>query len=181
MTLSAKCYAPVLGANDRIGVRFIGAADMGTNHLNACKAREDNNNLQFRGVADCLKNRTEQRAQILDTDAVVDYRKLLDNKEINYVTIATPKHRHAQMVLDALQAGKAVYCEKPLTHTIEESQAVTKKQKETGLALQVGVQSMSDACHDSAAKAIAERGHRPIPTTPTSTAGTDYCYCRRRP
>ncbi len=154
--LSAKSYARVIGANDRIGVGFIGAGGMGTAHLNACKKLKDSDNLQFLGVADCWKTRAEQGAAILETQATVDYRPLLDNKQINYVTIATPEHRHAQMVLDALDAGKAVYCEKPLTHTIEEAQDITKKQKETGLALQVGVQSTSDACYSSAAKAIAE-------------------------
>lgn len=156
IALSAKSYARVLGANDRIGVGFIGAGSMGTEHLNACRDLRDSDNLQFFGVADCWKSRAEQGATVLETEAVVDYRKLLDKKEIDYVTIASPEHRHAQMTLDALNAGKAVYCEKPLTHTIEEGQAVARKQKETGLALQVGVQSMSDACYSSAAKAIAE-------------------------
>jgi len=155
ITLSARSYARVLGANERIGIGFIGAGGMGTNHLNACKELKENDNLQFFGVADCWKTRAEKGAALLETEAATDYRTLLDKKEIDYVTIATPEHRHAQMVLDALAAGKAVYCEKPLTHTIEEAQSVAKKQKETGLALQVGVQSMSDACYSSAAKAIA--------------------------
>ena len=55
-----------------------------------------------------------------------------------------------------MDAGKPVYCEKPMTHTIPEAQAVMKKQKETGLALQVGVQAMSDDSYSSAAKAIAQ-------------------------
>jgi predicted dehydrogenase len=156
LVLPAKSYGRVIGANQRIGVGFIGAGKMGTNHLNACKNLEQPNNLSFHGVSDCWKSRSEQGAAVIDSDAVVDYRELLDRKEIDYITIATPEHRHAKMVLDCLDAGKAVYCEKPMTHTIEEAHAVCKKQKATGLAVQVGVQSTSDACYDSAAKAIAE-------------------------
>jgi predicted dehydrogenase len=156
LAFSAKSYAQIHGANERIGVGFIGAGGMGTNHLNACKKLKETDNLQFFGVADCWKTRAEQGAAILQTEALADYRSLLDNKEIDYITVASPEHRHAEMTLAALDAGKAVYCEKPLTHTIEEAQAVVKKQKETGCPLQVGVQSMSDACYTSAAKAIAE-------------------------
>src|SRR4029079_14308604 len=82
--------------------------------------------------------------------------KVLDIKEIDYVTIATPEHWHSDMTIAALDAGKAVYCEKPMTHTIPQAQAVIKKQKETGLPVQVGVQAMSDDSYSSAAKAIAD-------------------------
>ena len=72
------------------------------------------------------------------------------------MTIASPEHWHAQMTLDALDAGKAVYCEKPLTHTIPEALAVMKKQQTTKLPLQVGVQGMSDDSYISAQKAIKD-------------------------
>ena len=98
--MSAKSYARILGANDRIGIGFVGAGGMGTSHLNACKDLKDSDNLQFFGVADCWKTRAEQGAAILKTDAVTDYHTLLGRKEIDYVTIATPEHRHAQIVLE---------------------------------------------------------------------------------
>ena len=81
---------------------------------------------------------------------------MLDNPDIDYVTIATPEHTHSKITIDAFDAGKAVYCEKPMTHTIPQAQAVMKKQKETARPLQVGVQAMSDDSYASAAKAIAE-------------------------
>ena len=80
----------------------------------------------------------------------------ITKKEIDYVTIATPEHWHSRMTIDALDAGKAVYCEKPMTHSIPEAKEVLKKQKSTGLAVQVGVQAMSDDSYSSAAKAIEE-------------------------
>jgi len=156
IALSAKSYARVLGANDRIGVALIGSGGMGTEHLKALKDLKDSNNLQFYGVADCWKTRAEQGASLIEADATTDYRTLFDRTEIDYVTIATPEHRHAQMTLEALDAGKAVYCEKPMTHTIEESHAVVAKQQKTKLPVQIGVQSMSDPCYSSAAQAVAE-------------------------
>ena len=98
----------------------------------------------------------EEAARHLGTavPAFQDYRKLLDNKDLNYVTIAVPEHWHAPITIDALAAGKAVYCEKPMTHNIPEAQAVLKKQAETKLPIQVGVQSTSDDSYTAAAEAI---------------------------
>ena len=82
-----------------------------------------------------------------------DYRRVLDD-DIDYVTIATPEHHHRVMTWDALDAGKAVYCEKPMTHTIEDGLAVIKKQRQTGLPVQIGVQATSDDIYRSARDAI---------------------------
>ncbi len=152
--LSAASYARVIGANDRIRIGFIGVGGMGSGHVDAFQALKEKDNLAFLGVADCWKTRADAAASKLQTQAFTDYRKVLDIREIDYVTIATPEHWHSQMTVDALDAGKAVYCEKPMTHTIPQAQAVMKKQKETGLALQVGVQAMSDDSYRTAGEAI---------------------------
>lgn len=154
---SAQSYARVLGANDRIRVGFIGAGGMGNAHLDACKTLKDKDNLEFVGVADCWQTRADEGAAKMETKPFTDYRKLLDIQDLDYVTIATPEHWHSRMTLDALDAGKAVYCEKPMTHRIPQAQEVLKKVKETKLPLQVGVQAMSDDSYASAAKAI-EKG-----------------------
>ncbi|MEX0642021.1 MAG: Gfo/Idh/MocA family oxidoreductase [Pirellulales bacterium] len=72
-----------------------------------------------------------------------DYRKLLDRKDIDLVTIATPDHWHTKIAIDALKAGKDVYCEKPLTLTIDEGKLICKAVKETGRVFQVGTQQRS--------------------------------------
>ncbi|MCA9175065.1 MAG: Gfo/Idh/MocA family oxidoreductase [Planctomycetales bacterium] len=155
--LPASSYAKVIGANDRIRVGFIGVGGMGSGHLGAIKSLKESNNLEPIAVADCWKKRAEEGAQTVGApNALTDYRKLLARDDIDYVTIATPEHWHAQMTIEALDSGKAVYCEKPMTHRIPEALAVAAKQKETGLALQVGVQGMSDDSYSSAAKAIEE-------------------------
>ncbi len=79
-----------------------------------------------------------------DVKAYRDFRELLDRKDINAVTIATPDHWHALVAIDALRKGKDVYCEKPLTLTIAEGQALVKVAQQTGQVFQVGSQQRSD-------------------------------------
>lgn len=157
VALPASSYAKVIGANDRIRIGFIGVGGMGTAHLEAIKQLKDQDNVEGIIVADCWKNRAEKGAEVVGASkSATEYRQVLDSKDVDYVTIATPEHWHSKMTCDAMDAGKPVYCEKPMTHTIPEAQAVMKKQKETGLPLQVGVQAMSDDSYSSAAKAIAQ-------------------------
>ena len=156
VAFTAKSYGNILGANDRLNMGFIGVGGMGSGHVSACANLKEKDNLEFLGVSDCWKQRAESAASKLNTKAVSDYRKLLDMKDLHYVTIATPEHWHSKMTIDAMDAGKHVYCEKPMTHTIPQAQAVMKKVKESKLALQVGVQGMSDDSYSSAAKAIEQ-------------------------
>jgi len=81
-----------------------------------------------------------------DRDVAVfgDYRKLLDRKDIEVVTIVTPDHWHTKIAIDAMRAGKDVYCEKPLTLTIEEGKQIIKVLEETGRVFQVGTQQRSE-------------------------------------
>jgi myo-inositol 2-dehydrogenase / D-chiro-inositol 1-dehydrogenase len=73
-----------------------------------------------------------------------DYRQVLDRKDINVVTIGTPDHWHAAIAIAALRAGKDVYCEKPLTLTIDEGKRICRAVKETGRVFQVGTQQRSE-------------------------------------
>jgi predicted dehydrogenase len=73
-----------------------------------------------------------------------DYRKVLDRKDIDLVTIVTTDHWHSKIAIEAMQAGKDVYCEKPLTLTIDEGKLINRVQKETGRVFQVGTQQRSE-------------------------------------
>jgi len=73
-----------------------------------------------------------------------DYRDLLKRKDVDVITIGTPDHWHTKMVIDACRAGKDVYCEKPLTLTIDEGKQLSKVVKETGRIVQVGSWQRSD-------------------------------------
>src|SRR4051794_32112765 len=73
-----------------------------------------------------------------------DYRKLLDRKDIEVVTIVTTDHWHTKIAIEAMKSGKDVYCEKPLTLTIDEGKQILKVLKETGRVFQVGTQQRSE-------------------------------------
>ncbi|HBO44438.1 MAG TPA: gfo/Idh/MocA family oxidoreductase [Planctomycetaceae bacterium] len=157
--LAAKSYAAVVGANERIRVGLIGGGVIAQSHVNAFNVLRKSGRFEPIAVADCWKTRAMQAVKKLDlpeSRAVIDYRRILDNKEVDYVTVAAPEHQHGPMTLAALEAGKAVYCEKPMTRTIPEAQSVVRKQKETGLPVQVGIQGMSDDTYESAAQAIRD-------------------------
>ncbi len=76
-----------------------------------------------------------------------DYRRLLDRDDIDAVVIGTPDHWHTKICLDALRAGKDVYCEKPLTLTIDEGKLLCRAVKESGRVFQVGTQQRSEPAH----------------------------------
>lgn len=140
-----KTYADeAKSANDRPHVGAIGLGGRGTGIANnAAKLGEI--------VALCDVDRT-RREKANEPKALgkgkaelyEDYRKLLDRKDIDIVTIGTPDHWHVKIAIDALRAGKDVYCEKPLTLTIDEGKILTKVVKETGRVFQVGTQQRSE-------------------------------------
>jgi predicted dehydrogenase len=77
-------------------------------------------------------------------DIYEDYRQLLDRKDIDVVSIVTPDHWHTKIAIDALKAGKDIYCEKPLTLTIDEGKLICKVLKETDRVFQVGTQQRTE-------------------------------------
>ena len=93
---------------------------------------------------DVDKNRAQGFAKPFGCDSYQDYRQVLDRKEIDVITIGTPDHWHVKIAIEAMQAGKDVYCEKPLTLTIDEGKQIQKVVKQTGRILQVGTQQRSE-------------------------------------
>ena len=87
-------------------------------------------------------------------DAHADYRRILDRKDIDGVMIATPDHWHTKIALEALAAGKDVYCEKPLTLTIDEGKQIERAVKQTGRVFQVGTMQRTE-CDGRFLQAIA--------------------------
>lgn len=87
-----------------------------------------------------------------------DYRKLLEQKDLDAVLVTTPLHLHAKMSIEALQAGKHVFCEKTMTYTIEEGQAMVRAVRDTGKVLQVGHQRRYDPSYIHAVKLAQQEG-----------------------
>jgi predicted dehydrogenase len=147
---SASSYAQITGANNRLRIGVIGCGGMAGGHMRSLVKNKDANNAAIVAVCDIYDKRAQEAAALTGAPIIKDYRRLVDSKEIDYVLIATPEHWHCQMTLDALDAGKHVYVEKPMTHTIDEAKKVVAKVKSSGRKLQVGVQGMSDNSYDSA-------------------------------
>ncbi len=122
-TLSFGGLTPlgVLGANDRIRVGVIGVGGMGSGHLNSLLKRKEADNIEVPAVCDVYRKRVNRAKTVCNGEGYMDYRKLLERKDIDAVLIATPDHWHSKITIDALEAGKHVYCEKPMTHTVEQA------------------------------------------------------------
>ncbi|NDH94182.1 MAG: gfo/Idh/MocA family oxidoreductase, partial [Planctomycetia bacterium] len=127
--------------NDRVAIGLIGAGGMGVGNLKSAAKWIDVMAIADvdRGHADSANNQlADGKAQVYE-----DYRAILDRKDIDVLHIATPDHWHTKPLVEAMLAGKDVYCEKPLTLTIDEGKLIRKVQKETGRIVQVGTQQRS--------------------------------------
>ena len=142
-------------ANDRLGIGAIGVGGRGSG-IGSDAGRRGN----MIAVADVDANHAQRFAGRSGGTPQVykDYRELLDRKDIDIVTIGTPDHWHTKIAIDAVKAGKDVYCEKPLTLTIEEGQLLCQAVKETGRVFQVGTQQRSDPGKFLTAIALAHAG-----------------------
>lgn len=111
-----------------------------------------------------------QKAQGKKPDSYKDYRKILDRDDIDAVMIATPDHWHTKIAVEAMYAGKDVYCEKPLTLTIAEGKLIEKVVKETGRVFQVGTMQRTESSQRFL-KAVAMVKHGRIGTVRKVTCG----------
>jgi len=152
--MTARSHAQTPGASDRLRIGAIGCGGMGTGHLRALMRMKDTDNLEVAAVCDVYRRNLDRAAQLTGATPYQNHRKLLENKNIDYVLIATPEHWHAQMILDAAAAGKQVYCEKPLAQTAEQARRVAAAVARSGVKLQVGVQGMSDDSYETANKYV---------------------------
>ncbi len=154
---TARGYAQVRGAGERMRIGAIGCGSQGTAHMRALVKMRDSDNIDILNVCDIYTKRAAAAVQLTGGKAVKDYRRVLDNPDIDYVLIASPEHWHYQMTMDAIGAGKHIYCEKPMTYTIEQSRRVAERVAKTpGIKMQVGVQGMSDDSYETANRYVKE-------------------------
>ena len=143
------------GANDQINIALIGAGGMGTQDtITALKVP----GTKLVAVCDLYEGRLKDAKTKWGADLFTtrSYKEILNRKDIDAVIIATPDHWHQQISIDALRAGKHVYCEKPMVHAITEGAAVIKAQKETGKIFQVGSQGVSSLGNEKARELLAD-------------------------
>jgi predicted dehydrogenase len=149
--------AETIGANDRLRIGVIGCGGQATGHMRALVKMRESDKCDVTAVCDVFDLRAQKAAQLTGGKIVKDYRRVLDDKDIDYVLIATPEHWHHQMTIEAIAAGKHIYVEKPMTQTIEQSKHVIEKLKASPKTkLQVGVQGMSDESYEVAHKYIQD-------------------------
>ena len=155
---TAPSTGRVIGANDRINVGFIGVGPQGMAHVRSIKENAGDNNVALVAVSDLSKTRGKEAKEFITGDVKVfdDYKKLIEEKDIDAVVVATHDVWHAQCSIDAMEAGKHIYCEKPMTRYLDEAFKVYDTCKKTKRVFQIGAQICSDARWHQAAKMVKE-------------------------
>src|ERR1700727_2779386 len=144
---TARSYAQIMGANDRLSFAVIGLNGRGYAHLSALKANKSTARISH--VCDVDSNILKKFAdsaqrEMGEAPAVEkDFRKILEMKNVDAITIATPDHWHAPMAIAGLQAGKHVYVEKPCSHNPAEGETLVQAQQKYGKLVQMGTQQRS--------------------------------------
>lgn len=157
-TWTARSYARIVGANDRLNIGVVGCGGMAGVHMNRLlKLGEKSDNFAFTAVCDLYDKRRDAAATLTGGKPFTRYQDLLAQKDVDYILNATPEHWHSRITIDAIEAGKHVYNEKPMTRTVEQAKAVLAKAKaHPDIKLQVGVQGMSDDSYITANKYVKD-------------------------
>ncbi len=144
---SAKSYSQIIGANDRIRIGVVGVNSRGKAHVSGI-ANCANTSIVY--ICDVDKRAAEDAANLAEKSTNLkpkiheDFRKLIEEKDLDLVTIATPEHWHAPMTILAVKAGKHVYIEKPCAHNLREGEMLTELAKKyPKTVIQMGVQGRS--------------------------------------
>jgi predicted dehydrogenase len=146
-------------ANDRLRVAVVGVHGRGMNHVGGY-TNKGGINAEIVTVCDCDEAvigramTTIEKAQGKAPRFEKDFRKLLDDKSVDAISIATPNHWHALMTVWGMQAGKHVYCEKPATHNVREGAIMTAAARKHNRVCQVGTQSRSNPAMRDAVMAV---------------------------
>src|SRR5438270_330391 len=128
-----------ISANDCIRIALIGAGGMGSGDTRYQLAFPG---VELAAVCDIYDGRLTRANEVWGNHLFTtrDYREILARKDIDAVIVATPDHWHSRITIEALDAGKDVYCEKPMVHFVEEGKGVIAAQQRSGRILQVGSQ-----------------------------------------
>ena len=143
-----------VAANDHIQIALIGAGGQG---MGDTKAAVQVPGVKLVAVADCYNGRLERSKELWGDDVFTtrDYSEILARKDIDAVIIGTPDHWHMQASVDAMKAGKDVYCEKPMIHLYSDGPKMIETAKTTNRIIQVGSQRVSSVLYAKAKELLA--------------------------
>jgi predicted dehydrogenase len=143
-----------VAANDHIQIALIGAGGQGQNDT---KVAVQVPGVKLVAVADCYDGRLAHSKEVWGADIFTtrDYNEILARKDIDAVIVGTPDHWHKQASIDAMHAGKDVYCEKPMIHLYSDGPAMIEASKATGKILQIGSQRVSSIVYAKAKELLA--------------------------
>ncbi|HAX43056.1 MAG TPA: dehydrogenase [Solibacterales bacterium] len=160
-TLAAASYNRVRGANDRVNIGFIGYGLIGAQHVHDFLRQDDAN---LTAVAEVYQPRLQQGLEAIRAKPGMnprghsDFRRLLDDKDVDAVCISTPDHWHALMSIMACAAGKDVFVEKPMTLFVREGRWMIDAARRHKRVVQVGTQQRSGP-HYQTARRLIQQGH----------------------
>ncbi|MBL8173683.1 MAG: Gfo/Idh/MocA family oxidoreductase [Bryobacterales bacterium] len=145
-----------VAANDHVQIATIGIGGMGSEDTRSATAQPG---VKLVAACDVYQGRLRRAREVWGNDLFVtrDYREILNRKDIDAVIVATPDHWHAKIAIEAMEAGKDVYVEKPMVQRIADGAKVAEAQKRTGRILQVGSQRVSSIVYRKA-KDLLEAG-----------------------
>jgi len=155
--VSSRATAGILGANERVRIGLIGVGNRGWELMEAFRELPD---VAITAVCDVYEPYVEAAKRFLGGSPTVyrDYRKLLERKDLDAVVIATPDHWHALQFIEACNAGKDVYVEKPLSLTVMEGRRMVEAARRTGRITQVGTQRRSSPMVRQACELVRSGG-----------------------
>jgi len=151
--LQTDSAAPLAG-NDHIQIALIGAGGQGQGDT---KVALQVPGVKLVAVADCYDGRLEHSKEVWGDDIFTtrDYREILARKDIDAVIIATPDHWHKQISVDAMKAGKDVYCEKPMIHLYADGPEMIETARATSRIIEIGSQRVSSIIYAKAKELLA--------------------------
>src|SRR5437764_619698 len=138
-----------VSANDHTQIAIIGLGGMGTGDVKSSLAQPG---VKLVAVADVYDGRREHAKEVFGSHLFTtrDYREVLARSDVDAVIIATPDHWHSQISIDAMNAGKDVYCEKPMVQHVDDGAPVVETARKTGRIIQVGSQRVSSIVYKKA-------------------------------
>ena len=159
-TSAPRAFGQAASPNERLGAGVIGCGGRGGSHMQALNWLKDHGgNVDIVAACDAYRPRLNKAVEKYKIPkAYMDHRELLADPNVDVVFIATPDHHHAYAAIDAVQAGKDVYCEKPVTHwrQFEVAKRLAQEVNKSGRVFQLGTQGMSDSAYHQMRKLVQD-------------------------